>query len=77
MINEVSVFFWLERTVRVKIIYTAVVLEDSIKMYNNITNNGRLLQNFSNFKKINMEWYNYSGSNSYNGRETRLKANTK
>lgn len=63
-------------SVSVEMIYTAVVLEDPIMLYNNITNNGLdvFIQDFSEFQKINMERYYYSGSASYNGRKITIKS---
>lgn len=58
LINEVSVFFNRRNkdklvcvSVSVEMIYTAVVLEDPIMLYNNITNNGLdvFIQDFSEF----------------------------
>lgn len=58
LINEVSVFFNRRNkeklvcvSVSVEMIYTAVVLEDPIMLYNNIINNGLdvFIQDFSEF----------------------------
>lgn len=63
-------------SVSVEMIYTAVVLEDPIMLYNNITNNGLavFIQDFSKFQKINMERYYYSNSVSYNGKKLTIKS---
>lgn len=63
-------------SVSVEMIYTAVVLEDPIMLYNNIINNGLdvFIQDFSEFQKINMERYHNSGSASYNGRKITIKS---